>query len=72
VRPRSAFAGGWGPVYRAIFQFNSEAVCHPAHGLPKPTDETVFEVEVEGVIHTRTFRQAMAWSNARSSGYGIR
>jgi hypothetical protein len=26
-----------------------------------PPDETVFEVEVEGAVHRRTFRQALAW-----------
>jgi hypothetical protein len=49
-------------VCGAVFRFNSEAVCHPAQGLPKPTDETSFEVEVDGVIHQRTFRQATAWA----------
>jgi hypothetical protein len=47
-------------VYCAVFHFNSEAVCDPAHGLPKPTEDTVFEIDVDGVIHRRTFRQAMA------------
>jgi hypothetical protein len=53
-------------VYSAILHFNAEAISRPAYGLPKTADETVFEVEVDGVIHRRTLRQAMAWANARS------
>jgi hypothetical protein len=50
-------------LYSAILHFNAEAICHPAYGLPKPTDDMVFDVEVDGKVYTRTFRHAMDWSN---------
>jgi hypothetical protein len=50
-------------LYSAILHFNAEAIYHPAYGLPKPTDDMIFDVEVDGKVYTRTFRHAMDWSN---------
>ena len=54
-------------LYSAILHFNAEAVSHPAYGLPKPTDDMIFDVEVDGKIYTRTFRHAMDWANRHSA-----
>jgi hypothetical protein len=55
-------------VYRAILLCNTHATCHPAYGLPKPTDETVFEVQIDGKADTRAFHQTREWSPAQLVG----